>query len=180
VRGFREDDRGQYDEPQEIGFVTGALALIKREVLEGVGLLPEEYFFGVEEIDYSVAVRRAGYKLLYVPGFLVYHSSDGSHSNYDPKFVYNGYRSKLILQEKYLSKPAFVLWKAVFRFYGKYLAAHTWQRLRDEDFGQPDKRVPLDDMMFAFERAFADHGKNVLSEESLNRFEAELRQRSQR
>src|SRR2546421_9447387 len=42
VRGFGEIDRGQYDEPSETGFVTGALMLIKRAVLTNIGLLPEE------------------------------------------------------------------------------------------------------------------------------------------
>lgn len=174
VRGFREEDRGQYDTPEAVGFATGALALIKREVLERVGLLPEEYFFGVEEIDYSLAVMRAGYKLYYVPDFLIYHSADGSHSNYHPKYVYNGYRSKLILQEKYLSKPAFLLWKAAFKIYSKILAERTWQKLRNEDFDQADKRVPVDDMKFALQKAFEDHGKDLVNEETLVRFEQEL------
>jgi GT2 family glycosyltransferase len=177
VRGFCEEDRGQYDAPAAVGFVTGALALIKREVLAQVGLLPEEYFFGIEELDYSLAVMRAGYTLFYVPDFLVYHKADGSHSNYHPKYVYNGYRSKLILQEKYLSKPAFILWKLAFRFYARYLATRTWQRLRNEDSRQQDKRVSVDDMKFALRKAFKDHGKNMLSEETLARFEDELERR---
>jgi GT2 family glycosyltransferase len=180
VRGFCEEDHGQYDTPTAVGFVTGALALIKREVLEKVGLLPEEYFFGIEELDYSVAVMRAGYTLFYVPDFLVYHKADGSHSNYHPKYVYNGYRSKLILQEKYLSKPSFILWKMVFKFYARYLATRTWQRLRNEDSRQQDKRVPFDDLKFALQKAFEDHGKNTLSEETLARFEEELERRKHR
>ncbi len=180
VRGFREDDRGQYERAEAVGFATGALALIKREVLRRVGLLPEEYFFGTEELDYSLAVRRAGYRLFYVPEFLVYHSADGSHSNYHPKYVYNGYRSKLILQEKYLSKPAFILWKLAFRLYGRLLAARRWQQVRNEDFDQADKRVPFDDLRFALQKAFEDHGKNELSEDTLAHFEQELaRQKAQ-
>jgi len=180
IRGFCEEDHGQYDTPTAVGFVTGALALIKREVLERVGLLPEEYFFGIEELDYSVAVLRAGYTLFYVPDFLVYHKADGSHSNYLPKYVYNGYRSKLILQEKYLSKPAFMLWKMAFRFYARYLVTRTWQRLKNEDSRQQDKRVPVDDMKFALQKAFEDHGKDMLSEETLARFEEELERRKRR
>src|SRR2546421_4881319 len=49
TRGFGEIDSGQYESACEVGFVTGAMMLIKREVLERVGLLPEEYFFGIEE-----------------------------------------------------------------------------------------------------------------------------------
>ena len=177
IRGFREVDQGQYDTSIEVGFVTGALMLIKREVLEKVGLLPEEYFFGVEEIDYSLAVRQGGYKLYYVPEFVVYHGADGSHSNYDPKFVYNNYRSKLILQEKYLPRGLFSLWKAIFSIYGRHVARRVWQRIRDEDPGLDDKRIPLDDLNFAFDKALADHGKDILSEQTLLNFDEALRER---
>jgi GT2 family glycosyltransferase len=177
IRGFRETDQGQYDAPVEVGFVTGALMLIRRAVLEQVGLLPEEYFFGTEEIDYSLAVRRAGYKLYYVPEFLVYHEADGSHSNYDPKFVYNNYRGKLILQEKYLPRGLFALWKAIFAVYGRHVARRVWQKIRDEDPGIEDKRIPLDDLNFAFRAALKDHGKAALSEDSLLHFERALRTR---
>jgi GT2 family glycosyltransferase len=179
IRGFREVDQGQYDSVSEVGFVTGALMLIKRGVLKKVGLLPEEYFFGVEEIDYSLAVRQRGYKLYYVPEFVVYHGADGSHSNYDPKFVYNNYRSKLILQEKYLPRGLFSLWKAIFSIYGRHMANRVWQRIRDEDPGLNDKKLPLDDLNFAFSKAMKDHGKTVLSEEILLHFEKSLRARKQ-
>jgi len=177
IRGFREIDRGQYDSPCEVGFVTGALMLIKREVLEKVGLLPEEYFFGIEEYDYCSSVRRTGYELFYVPEFLVYHKADGSHSNYDVKFVYNNYRSKLIYQEKFLPKGLFPLWKRVFSLYGKLVAKHVWQKLRNGDENLKDKRIPLDELSFAIRKALEDHGKDILSEETLNRFDEQLKRR---
>jgi GT2 family glycosyltransferase len=152
--------------------------LIKREVLKNVGLLPEEYFFGVEEIDYSIAVMRAGYQLYYVPEFLAYHGADGSHSNYDPKFVYNNYRSKLILQEKYLPKVVFPLWKIAFRLYGTYVAKRIWQKLRDADPAIKDKRVPFEDFSFAMDKALKDHGTNILSEDILIDFDRSLKRRT--
>ena len=79
IRGLGEEDQGQYDEPCEITFVTCGFALISRQVLQTVGLLPEEYFFSMEEIDYSLQVRRAGFKLYYVPEFSCFHTSGGSH-----------------------------------------------------------------------------------------------------
>jgi GT2 family glycosyltransferase len=180
IRGFREVDRGQYDSASEVGFVTGALMLIPRQVLDKVGLLPEEYFFGTEEIDYSIAVKKAGYKLYYVPEFVIYHGADGSHSNYDPKFVYNNYRGKLILQEKYLPKKLFPLWKKIFNVYGVLAAGRVWQRLRNADPDLKDKTVPFHDLRFAFSRALKDHGTNTLSEESLARFDEALKTRKSR
>ena len=174
VRGFGEVDHGQYDLACEVGFVTGALMLIKRNVLGVVGLLPEEYFFGVEEWDYSLRIQRAGYKLYYAPGFKAYHKADGSHWNYDPKFVYNSYRNKLIFQEKYLPPLIFAVWKRAFSVYGKYLARRARQRLIAAQRFKGADAVQFDDLDFAFARALKDHGRNALSAKALAEFEADL------
>lgn len=177
VRGFNEIDRGQYDQPGEVGFVTGAFMLITRRVLEKIGLLPEEYFFGTEEQDYSFKVRRAGYKLYYVPGFVAYHQGDGSHWNWDPKYVYNGYRNKLIFQEKYLPPGIFPIWKMIFSVYAAYVARRNWKRMAIRYGYDKQREVSYEDMEFALLRAIKDHGKSLLSEETLNEFEDSLRSR---
>lgn len=171
VRGAGEMDRGQYDRVGEVGFITGALMLIKRDVLTGVGLLPEEYFFGVEEYEYSYRVKRAGYKLFYSPSFLVYHTSEGSHSNHGLKYVYLGYRSKLIMQQRLLPYGFFPLWKLAFRLYGRFLARRAWRALR-QSTGVYDNN--LDEMEFALRKAIADHGRDKVTESTLSQFEKEL------
>lgn len=172
IRGYGEADYGQYDEPCDVGFITGGLMLIKKEVLKTVGLLPEEYFFGVEEWDYSMVTQRAGYRLCYVPDFIAFHKGDGSHWNYDPKYVYNYYRNKLIFQEKFLPKGLFPLWRMVFIFYGKYWARR--QRQKAIDRYDKDKSIPVDDLYFLLMEAVRDHGTNILSEETLECFEEKL------
>ncbi len=176
-RGFGEVDRGQHDSAGETGFATGALMLIKRSVLTGIGLLPEEYFFGVEEWDFSARARRAGFKIFYLPEFLGYHAADGSHWNYDPKFVYNSYRNKLIFQQKHLPRVIFPFWKAVFAFYGKHLARRARRRLIESNLFELPQPVEVNQLDFALQKAIADHGQNEMSEEVLNSFEAELRHR---
>lgn len=177
IRGFNEKDRGQYDKAGEVGFVTGALMLIKREVLEKVGLLPEEYFFGVEEWDYSLTVQQAGYRLYYVAEFVAYHKGDGSHWNYDPRFNYVGYRSKLIFQEKYLPKGLFPVWKIVLFFYARFRARSVWRKMARDLDAEKDKKAPFDDMEFALIKAIKDHGKDELGEETLFRFDEALKKR---
>jgi GT2 family glycosyltransferase len=177
IRGFGEVDRGQYDQVCETEFITGALMLIRREVLEKVGLLPEEYFFGVEEQDYSFAVRRAGYTLYYVPSLLAYHRGDGSHWNWDPKFVYNGYRNRLIFQEKYMPAGLFLLWKMLFSLYARYGAKLAWRRLAKKYGYDREQAVAYDDMHWAFIKAVEDHNKNDLCEETLARFAAGLEEK---
>jgi GT2 family glycosyltransferase len=174
-RGFRELDHGQYDNPCDVRFVTGGLMLIKRSVLEKVGLLPEEYFFGVEEWDFSMTTRKWGFRLRYVPELVAFHKGDGSHWNYDPKYVYNYYRNKLIFQEKFLPKGVFPLWKILLLMYQKYWARQKFQRTMIQfDWERPGL---LDDLEFALAEAIKDHNKGELSEHTLKSFEAKLAKR---
>jgi N-acetylglucosaminyl-diphospho-decaprenol L-rhamnosyltransferase len=54
-------------------WVSGASLMIRREVLESVGLLDEGYFLYYEETDLCLRARRAGWECWYVPGSRVVH-----------------------------------------------------------------------------------------------------------
>jgi len=117
-RGWDEVDAGQCDAAGETNWASGAMLLIPRATLDKVGLLPEEYFFGVEEWDYSTSVKKAGLKIMYVPDFKGYHHAGGSYKAGHPVLiVYNGIRNKLIYAQKHLSAPAWFAWKLLFRCY---------------------------------------------------------------
>jgi GT2 family glycosyltransferase len=180
VRGFGEIDRGKFEEPCEVGFIIGALLLIKREVLENVGLLPEEYFFGVEDLDYSLTVQRQGYKLYYVPQFIAYHMGGGSQSTWIPKYVYNGYRGKLILLQKHLPWGMFPLWKFLLTIYARFIAGPRWRRLAKKYGYDRNGKVNYEDLEFALLQAITDHDKDTLSEETLCRFDEALKQARQK
>ena len=61
------------DEACSVDWLPGASMLIRREVLETVGLMDEEYFLYYEETDYCLQTKRAGWSCLYVPDSLVMH-----------------------------------------------------------------------------------------------------------
>jgi GT2 family glycosyltransferase len=56
-----------YSAKQEVEAVSGVCWLARAEVFQTVGLLDEEYFMYAEEQDYCYRVRKAGWKVLYVP-----------------------------------------------------------------------------------------------------------------
>ena len=60
-------------EIQPVDWLPGASMLIRREVLETVGLMDEEYFLYYEETDYCLQTKRAGWSCWYVPDSLVMH-----------------------------------------------------------------------------------------------------------
>lgn len=62
-----------YPEPIEVDSVIGACLMVRREALDQVGLLDEEYFLFLEETDWCYRMKRAGWKVYHVPQAEVYH-----------------------------------------------------------------------------------------------------------
>lgn len=54
-------------------WVSGACILIKKQIFDKVGLFDENYFMGVEDIDFCYRVRLAGYKIMYIPQIKILH-----------------------------------------------------------------------------------------------------------
>lgn len=76
--GVDEVDYGQYDKQEQIEFATGCAMLVKREVFEKVGLLDRRFFLYLEDLDFSIRVKKAGFKLLFVPKAIVWHKNLGT------------------------------------------------------------------------------------------------------
>ena len=71
--GSGEIDTGRCDRIREVDYVEGSCFLIKKEVIEKVGMLDHEYFAYWEEADWCVRIKKGGYKLCYVPKTKVWH-----------------------------------------------------------------------------------------------------------
>lgn len=115
--GHREPDRGQYDEVAPREFISGALMLIRRSVVERIGELPEAYFFGKEEWEYSTRARRAGFRLRYQPAARIAHEASNSTDPANLMYVYNGTLSKILYKRRNLPRWAFALWDACYAAY---------------------------------------------------------------
>lgn len=77
-RGVDEVDHGQYDTIEETDFATGCCLLIKKEVIEKVGMFDERYFLYKEDVDLSIRVKRAGYRIVYAPKAFLWHANASS------------------------------------------------------------------------------------------------------
>ncbi len=62
-----------YKEPREVASVIGACMMVRRDVVDRIGPLDEAYFLFLEETDWCLRCRRAGYKVVFVPGSTVVH-----------------------------------------------------------------------------------------------------------
>jgi GT2 family glycosyltransferase len=76
-RGSNETDIGQFDAVQVVPCFSFACAVIKREVIDTIGLLDEKMVLYFDDIDYCVRARIAGWQVLYCPNGVVLHARGG-------------------------------------------------------------------------------------------------------
>jgi len=84
-------DLNEWKEPHNVGNVVGAFMLIKKEVIDKVGLLDEDYFFTVEDVDYCKRVHEAGFSVMYDPQSKIIHLGGASQ---DDKWINDPYVHK--------------------------------------------------------------------------------------
>jgi len=92
-------------EPYFVDTLYGCGLLIRREVLETVGLLDERFFMYYEDKDLCLRARAAGWKLLMVPAARVWHkvseSTSGSNDLGTPFQKYHMARSSVVFFAKH-------------------------------------------------------------------------------
>jgi len=66
-------NRRYFKKVSDVDWVSGGCLLIKKEVIKKIGLLDEQYFFGIEDIDYGYRVRQAGWQVIFYPLAKVIH-----------------------------------------------------------------------------------------------------------
>ena len=63
----------EYREPVEVESVIGAFFLVRREVWEKLGGMDERFFFFLEETDFCLRARQAGFATMHLPQVRVWH-----------------------------------------------------------------------------------------------------------
>lgn len=110
VRGRFYDTRlnGRYSralyakgQPFPVDHTLGATMMLRREAIEQTGLFDEQFYMYVEEIDWSMRIRRAGWEIYTVPAAHIIHLEGRSTKQARPESLVN-------------------LWRSRFRFYTKH------------------------------------------------------------
>jgi GT2 family glycosyltransferase len=61
------------DDVREVGVVTGCFMLTRREAIEQVGMMDEDFFMYGEETDWCYRFKQAGWKVMFTPAMEIIH-----------------------------------------------------------------------------------------------------------
>ena len=94
--GMGHPDDGSFETPHPSPYLHGAAMLIKREVIDRTGPMPEIYFLYYEELDWCTNMTRAGYTLWYEPHCTVFHKESQSTGQQSPLRTFYLTRNRLL------------------------------------------------------------------------------------
>lgn len=61
------------DKPHEVDAISGSFFLTRKSVLDKVGFFDEDYFMYGEDIDLCFRIKKAGFKVMYIPEVFITH-----------------------------------------------------------------------------------------------------------
>lgn len=92
------------DEVNEVDILAGAYMMMRKECLDKVGLLDEDYFMYGEDIDLSYRITKGGFKNYYFPKARIIHYKGESTKKASMNYVYTFYNAMVIFAQKHLTK----------------------------------------------------------------------------
>ena len=111
VKGYRKKNRPKYEKCQEQKWLTACAMMFNLERLKKpeLVLMNEQYFTNYEDVELSFRIRRAGFKLYYLPESVVYHIAGYSTNTRKktkegfthPFMVYMNSRNRLFVIREY-------------------------------------------------------------------------------
>ena len=119
VFGVVEEDKGQYDDNIDVFWATGACLMVRSKVFWKVGGLDSEFFAHMEEIDLCWRLKSRGYRVVCVPGSIVYHIGGGTLHVDSPHKIYLNFRNNLLLLYKNLPTDLLrrtMFWRRIFDY----------------------------------------------------------------
>jgi GT2 family glycosyltransferase len=132
-RGEGRRDGPRYERLSPTDRANGALMAISRATIESVGTFDEELFAYVEDVDYSLRARAAGFEVLFVPRARAWHRV-GASSAAAAHNSYYGTRNMVVVCERHRPLPPPLSWVR----HGVILVTFAAYALR-----QPNRRAAL-------------------------------------
>lgn len=84
----------------KVDYLGGACFVVKREVIDKIGLIPENYFLFFEETEFCLSTARSGYELICVCSSKIYHKGSSTISKYSGLSYYFLNRNRVIFMRR--------------------------------------------------------------------------------
>lgn len=88
---------------KRVEYTSGCCMLLKKQVIERVGLFDEHFFLYYEDVDYCLRAKKLGFYTFVVPSSVVFHHLSHSVGKVSTLAAYHLTKSALIFGKKYIT-----------------------------------------------------------------------------
>ena len=134
--GNKEVDKGQYDNSGYTYGAHGCAMMVKREVIDKVGMFPEKFFIYYEEWDWSSRILKAGYKIYYQAKGLIFHKESITMGKQSAIKVYYHTRNRILYMRRNTNMLQFLAFMTFFLLFTapkatiKYALSRQFEHLK--------------------------------------------------
>lgn len=129
---FHRTEKRKMIQARDEDFLTGCVLLVPIHIIQSAGYLPEDYFLYFEDVAYSLELKKAGYRLRYVPGSLVYHKVQATTGYRSPLSNYYGTRNNLLFMSRYAKRHVYFCFLLYFLM--KNIVKYTVYYIKGREF----------------------------------------------
>ncbi len=129
--GQNEPDAGQYA-TRPVDWISGCAILVRREVIEQIGMLDERFFYYWEETEWCLRTSRAGWEIWHVPPARLWHKGVQRDYRPGPNVTYYNTRNRLLMLQKHQAplKVKFHAWLQTWRTLLAWSVKPRWRMMR--------------------------------------------------
>jgi GT2 family glycosyltransferase len=128
-----QPDQGQLQQPHRVEWISGCAILVRRAVIEQVGMIDERFFYFWEETEWCIRAGKAGWQIFHVPAAKLWHK--GVQRNYQPKasLFYYSTRNRLLVLAKHRAPVGvwMMAWGELLRTLVSWTLKPKWRTKRD-------------------------------------------------
>jgi len=139
-RGLGDPDDGQWDTAEDVEAFSGGAVLLRMDAVRAVGGFPARFFLYYEDTDTSVRLRRAGWRIRYVPEARVVHLHGASSDLSSARFHFFNERNRLLMLVRCFPGP---MWRHELWRFIRSIAGFARRRLRGVAAAQPSEQPLL-------------------------------------
>jgi len=88
----------------EVDAVSGAFLMIRRKVVDSIGMLDERFFMYGEELDWCLSTKMAGWKVMYYPDAEIIHYKGECSKSNSMNATFEFYRSMYLFHKKHFAE----------------------------------------------------------------------------